>query len=420
SESQERMLMVLQPGREAFAKAIFDKWHLDFAVIGHLTDTQRMELVFEGESVADMPLDSLADDAPVYNRPHTPTAKRPLVTAEDVAAPCSTSEALLRLMGSADLASRRWIWEQYDHMVMGDTIGRPGGDAAVVRIHGTDKALAITTDVTPRYCEADPVEGGKQAVIECWRNLTAVGAEPLAITDCLNFGNPERPDIMGTFVGAIKGMGEACSALTFPVVSGNVSLYNETNGQAILPTPAIGAIGLLKDASKRAHIALSPGLDVVVIGGVGTHLGASLYLRTMLDREDGAPPSVDLEHEKAVGDFVRQQIAAGIRCVHDVSDGGLLVALTEMALAGDCGIDMASVGAGAHPHAFWFGEDQGRYVLACENGGALVQAAQEAGLSALVIGRSITAEELKMAGGETMSLEDIKVAHEGWLPALMQ
>lgn len=421
SESQERMLMVLEPGKEDLAKAIFDKWHLDFAIIGHITDTQRMVLTFEGAQVADMPLGSLADDAPMYDRPHIAPTKRPTLAAQDIQAPCSTLEALHTLMGSPGIASRRWIWEQYDHMVMGDTIGRPGGDAAVVRVHGTDKALAITTDVTPRYCEADAFEGGKQAVAECWRNLTAVGATPLAITDCLNFGNPERPDIMGQFVAAIHGMGEACRALDFPVVSGNVSLYNETNGQAILPTPAVGAIGLLKDASKRAHTALAADQDLVLIGKPGTHLGASLYLREILSRDEGAPPPVDLAEERSTGDFIRSLITAGsVSAVHDVSDGGLLVALTEMALSGGCGLDLAGVDAGETPHAFWYGEDQARYVVACHDGASLVKTAASAGLPAQALGKSITQNQLKISGGETISIATLASAHESWLPNLMK
>ncbi|MEM6833078.1 MAG: phosphoribosylformylglycinamidine synthase subunit PurL [Pseudomonadota bacterium] len=420
SESQERMLMVLKPGREDFAKAIFDKWHLDFAVIGNLTDTKRMVLVFDDEVVADMPLDSLADDAPVYDRPHTAPSKQTAIAASDVVSPCSTLEALQRLIASPDIASKRWIWEQYDHMVMGDTIGRPGGDAAVVRIHGTDKALAITTDVTPRYCEADPFEGGKQAVAECWRNLTAVGAQPLAITDCLNFGNPERPDIMGTFVQAIHGMGDACRALDFPVVSGNVSLYNETNGQAILPTPAVGAIGLLKDSAKRAHLALTPGLKLILLGAPAEHLGASLYLREVCGREDGPPPPVDLTQERQVGDFVRSQIKSGLSIVHDISDGGLLVAATEMAMAGGCGLDLSSIEPPRNPHAYWFGEDQGRYILAAEHSDPILAAAKAVGIEARIIGSSDDSGELKMAGGETMSIEQLSERHERWLPDLMQ
>src|SRR3954466_10438580 len=290
SESQERMLMVLKPGREAEAEAIFRKWELDFAVIGRVTDTGHMVLRWNGETEADIPLAPLADDAPCYDRPWVPTPQ----PAPLGAIPESTDIAadLLKLMASPDLASRRWIWEQYDHMVGADTVQRPGGDAAVVRVHGTDKALAITTDVTPRYCYADPYEGGKQAIAEAYRNLSAVGATPLATTDCMNFGNPQRPEIMGQFVGCIEGMAEACAALDFPIVSGNVSLYNETKnedgtGSAILPTPAIGGVGLLQDWSKSATIAFKcEGEQLLLIGGDGGHLGQSLWLRELHGREE--------------------------------------------------------------------------------------------------------------------------------------
>ena len=252
SESQERMLMVLKPGAEPIAERVFRKWELDFAVIGRTTDTGKLVVRHGGAVQADIPLSALAHAAPVYERPWTPRPKPALVAAEDVPAPNSLLGALESLMGSPHLSSRRWIWEQYDHMVMADTVQRPGGDAAVVRVHGTEKGLAISCDVTPRYCAADPREGAKQAVAECWRNLTAIGADPLAITDCMNFGNPERPEIMGEFVEAVKGMADACTALSFPVVSGNVSLYNETNGVAIPPTPAIGGIGLIPDIAEMA------------------------------------------------------------------------------------------------------------------------------------------------------------------------
>src|ERR671917_445171 len=273
SESQERMLMVLKPGREAEAEAIFRKWELDFAVIGRVTDTGHMVLRWNGEVAADIPLAPLTDEAPCYDRPWVPTPKQPPLT--DVPESTDIAADLLKLMASPDLASRRWIWEQYDHMVGANTVQRPGGDAAVVRVHGTDKALAITTDCTPRYCYADPVEGGKQAIAEAWRNLCAVGATPLDATDCMNFGNPQRPEIMGQFVGAIEGMAEACRVLDFPVVSGNVSLYNETAGQAIPPTPTVGALGLIPDYAKRAdYSALQPDQTLVLIGDTEGALGA--------------------------------------------------------------------------------------------------------------------------------------------------
>ena len=278
SESQERMLMVLKPGAEGIAERVFRKWELDFAVVGRTTDTGKLVVRHGGAIQADIPLSALAHAAPVYERPWTPKPKLAVVAPEDVPAPNSLLGALETMMGSPHLSSRRWIWEQYDHMVMADTVQRPGGDAGVVRVHGTEKALAISCDVTPRYCAADPYQGAKQAVAECWRNLTATGADPLAITDCMNFGNPERPEIMGEFVGAVKGMAEACTALAFPVVSGNVSLYNETNGIAIPPTPAIGGIGLIPDVAKMATLALKHDGDVLIlIGPEGHHLGQSLY-----------------------------------------------------------------------------------------------------------------------------------------------
>ena len=249
------------------------------------------------------------------------------------------ADALEKLIGSPDLCSKRWVWEQYDHVILGNTVQRPGGDAAVVRINDGPKALALTSDVTPRYCEADPFEGGKQAVAEAWRNLTAVGAQPLALTDNLNFGNPERPEIMGQFVGCVRGIGEACRALDFPVVSGNVSLYNETNGRAILPTPTIGGVGLLDEFTKSMTLAFkAEGEAILLIGETHGWLGQSVYLRDICGREEGAPPPVDLAAERRHGDFVRGLIRDGlVTAVHDVSDGGLLVALAEMAMASGIG-----------------------------------------------------------------------------------
>ena len=332
SESQERMLMVVRPDREDLARDVFEKWDLDFAVIGHLTDSGRMVLKMNGETVGDLPIDPLAKASPEYDRPWTPAPDRPAVDWHELSPPSDLGSALLTLFGSPDLCSKRWVWEQYDHMVMADTVGRPGGDAAVVRIHGSQRALAVTVDCTPRYCFADPRQGGAQAVAETWRNLTATGAKPLAVTDNMNFGNPERPEIMGQFVGCIEGMRAACLALDYPVVSGNVSLYNETNGQAIPPTPVIGGVGLIEDSTKRVSVAYSEaGLSLVLIGETRGHLGASAYLTVVEGREAGPPPPVDLEAERRHGDFIRSQIEAGrILACHDLSDGGLGIALAEM------------------------------------------------------------------------------------------
>ncbi|MAD35370.1 MAG: phosphoribosylformylglycinamidine synthase II [Tistrella sp.] len=422
SESQERMLMVLKPGREDEARRVFEKWELDFAVIGKVTDTGRMVLKFHDAVAGDLPIKPLANGSPEYDRPWTPTPqRRPIVLPRGRDDLDTVLPTLEKLMGSPDLASRRWIWEQYDHMVMGDTVGRPGGDAAVVRIHGTRKAVAITTDVTPRYCYADPYQGGRQAIAETWRNLTATGAKPLAITDCLNFGNPEKPEIMGQLVGCIQGMAEACRALNFPVVSGNVSLYNETQGTGILPTPAVGGVGLIADVSRRADIAFK-GQDhaIIVIGETRGHLGQSLYLREVLGREDGETPPVDLSVERRNGDFVRTLISEGlISTVHDVSDGGLMVALAEMALASGIGakIDPPAFQA---PLAWAFGEDQGRYVIAAPAAAAdaVIAQAWVTGVPAAQIGVT-GGTELTLTGAGTISLETLRSAHEGWLPGLM-
>jgi phosphoribosylformylglycinamidine synthase len=427
SESQERMLMVLKPGREPEAEAIFRKWELDFAVIGHVTDTGRMVLTFNGETVCDIPLGPLADEAPKYDRPWIKTeAPAPLTDVPESADPAAD---LLALMGSPDIASRRWIWEQYDTSVGADTVQRPGGDAAVVRVHGTDKGLAISTDCTPRYCFADPFEGGKQAIAETWRNLTAVGATPLATTDCMNFGNPQRPEIMGQFVGCIEGMAEACTALDFPIVSGNVSLYNETKGDdgtgsAILPTPAIGGVGLIADWRKSATIRFKGvGDTILAIGERSGHLGQSVWLRDLHGREEGPPPPVDLKAERRTGDFIRTQILNGsITACHDVSDGGLAVALAEMALASGIGAIVTE------PQPFgvagsFFGEDQGLYVVTiCDTCLAdFMAAAHAADVPADPLGRTIARRVIFECdeGDYSVTIDALREAHEGFFPKLM-
>ncbi|WP_293882703.1 phosphoribosylformylglycinamidine synthase subunit PurL [Sphingomonas sp.] len=424
SESQERMLMVLKPGREDFAQSIFKKWELDFAIIGKVTDTGHMVLTWQGDVVCDIPLGPLADDAPAYDRPWVATPKRAVLT--DVPQSADIGADLLTLVGSPDIASRRWIWEQYDTQVGADTVQRPGGDAAVVRVHGTQKGLAITTDCTPRYCYADPVEGGKQAIAEAYRNLSAVGAKPLAATDCMDFGNPQRPEIMGQFVGCIEGMAEACRALDFPIVSGNVSLYNETKnddgtGSAILPTPAIGGVGLLDDWSKSATIAFkAEGEAIYLLGKSNGHIGQSVWLRDVVGREDGPPPPVDLHAERFNGWYVREWIAAGIvTAVHDLSDGGLAVALAEMALAGKIGAAVTAT-HDMTPEGWWFGEDQGRYIVTVadvaafeKHIGAGNDSFEDQGGQVRRIGTTGGAEVLGIA------LSDLSAAHEGFLPGLM-
>jgi len=420
SESQERMLMVLKPGREELARSVFEKWELDFAIVGTLTDSGRMVLKRHGEIVADLPIDPLAQASPEYDRPWVPGKKRAVLMAQDIPAHDPIA-ALKKLVGCPDLASKRWIWQQYDHMVMGDTVQRPGGDAAVVRVHGTNKALGITTDCTPRYCLADPHEGGRQSVAEAYRNLSAVGARPLAVTDNLNFGNPEKPEIMGQIVEAIQGMGEACKALDFPVVSGNVSLYNETNGTAILPTPAIGAVGLIDDVTKTASLPFKDAGDsIILVGETKGWLGASLYLRELCNREDGAPPPVALHREKREGDFVRQMIQEqNVTAVHDISDGGLLVAVAEMAMASGIGADI-SAPTGIPLHGWCFGEDQARYILtaAPDQVSVILEAAHQADITARIIG-STGGDALTLKGTGTISVADLCATNEGWLPGFM-
>jgi phosphoribosylformylglycinamidine synthase len=418
SESQERMLMILKPERENLARRIFEKWELDFAVIGRVTDTGRLVLKMGNTVEADMPVGPLVTEAPLYERPWTPSPTLPDLKTQDIEARDPIA-ALKTLIGCPHLASKRWIWEQYDHLVMGHTVQRPGGDAAVVRIPGRKKALALATDCTPRYCAADPKRGGMQAVAESWRNLTAVGALPLAITDNMNFGNPERPEIMGQFALCIEGMREACLALDYPVVSGNVSLYNETNGSGILPTPAIGGVGLIDDAAKSVGLALKrPGETIMLIGETKGHLGQSLYLREVLGREEGSPPPVDLAAERKNGDFLRGQIVAGaVSACHDLSDGGLLVALAEMAMAGGTGAAIV-VPAGIPTHGFLFGEDQARYLIACADPKKLSAAAKAAGVATLTLGQS-GGDSLTIKDIGAISVRELRRINEAWLPDYM-
>jgi phosphoribosylformylglycinamidine synthase len=422
SESQERMLMVLRPEKEAEAEAIFRKWGLDFAVVGETTQTKRFIVRWDGKTVADLPIKELGDEAPVYDRPFVEPAKPAVLQAVDVKAPMPVRSALERLIGSPDLCSKRWVWEQYDHVILGNTVQRPGGDAAVVRINDGPKGLAMTTDVTPRYCEADPYEGGKQAVAEAWRNLTAVGARPLALTDNLNFGNPERPEIMGQLVGCIRGIAEACRELDFPVVSGNVSLYNETNGRAILPTPTIGGVGLIEDFAQSATLAFKAADEqILLVGETRGWLGQSLYLREICEREEGAPPPVDLAAERRNGDLVRALIDDGIAtAVHDVSDGGLLIALAEMAIASGIGARLYGAATLMPQHAFWFGEDQARYVITVRHADleAAMARIKAAGVPLRRLGQT-SGDLLILPNEAPIPVRGLALRHEGWLPAYM-
>ncbi len=422
SESQERMLLVLRAGEEEVARRICAKWGLDCVTVGRVTASGAMVLRWQGEVIGEVPIAPVSGSSPIYQRPREASPRALPIAAQNVPASVDEASALRQLMAGPDLASRRWIWQQYDHQVMADTVLGPGGDAAVVRIHGSKRGLALTTDCTPRYCRADPVQGGMQAVCEAWRNLTAVGATPLAITDCLNFGSPENPRIMGQFTGCLEGMAKACRALDFPVVSGNVSFYNETEGQAILPTPTIGGLGLLPDLDRMARLAYpAAGQPLVLVGESVGWLGCSLYLREICGREEGAPPPIDLAIERRNGDLVRRLIADGlVRTCHDLADGGLWVALAEMALASGIGADLDLPEACESPAAWLFGEDQSRYLLAVEPADLdrVLAAATAAGVIARVVGRT-GGDALTLAGANAICLTELTKLHEGWLPSLM-
>jgi phosphoribosylformylglycinamidine synthase len=416
SESQERMLMVLRPEKEAVARAVFEKWDLDFAIVGETIPEDRFLIVQDGAVRADLPLKALSGEAPEYDRPWVasppPPPLRPVSGIDPV-------DALLRLVSSPNYCSRAWVWSQYDHQVMADTAVTPGSDAGVVRVHGTAKAIAFTADVTPRYCRANPERGGMQAVAEAYRNLVATGARPLAATDNLNFGNPEKPEIMGQFVGCIRGIAAACAALDMPIVSGNVSLYNETDGRAILPTPTIGAVGLLASLDELIRIAPRDGDVALLLGETAGHLGQSALLAELWAREEGDAPPVDLAAERAAGGFLRAAKAEGlVAAAHDLGDGGLGLAAAEMALAGSVGVEIFA--DETLPAAGWFfGEDQGRYLIACppEDVDRLLAHAVEERVKLQVVGRF--GGGLVTLGASDVPLATLREAHERALPRLL-
>ncbi|MGE4313359.1 MAG: phosphoribosylformylglycinamidine synthase subunit PurL [Pseudobdellovibrionaceae bacterium] len=422
SESQERMLMILKPGYEDEARAIFEKWDLDFAVIGRTTVERQLKLTMYGKVWCDIPVPPLVDLAPVYDRPQGTPPKAPALPALPNISPIA---ALQKLMAHTDMVSKRWIWEQYDGLVMGQSWATSGitgtqaqraADAALVRIPNSDKALAIASDCNPKYCYANPIEGGKQAVAESYRNICAVGATPLAVTNNLNFGNPEKPEIMAQFAGCLDGMGQACRALSYPIISGNVSLYNETNGQAIFPTPVIGGVGKIDDWGMACDMAFKDESDAIyLIGSEGSHLEQSLYGAVLTGVEGGDAPHVDLEAEKTNGTFIREIIGrAVVNAVHDISDGGLLCTLAEMALAsGALGCDLTAQGDAG----FWFGEDQSRYAVTTKDAAALEEACAKAHVPCLKIG-TVQGDAITL-DGETVTLAQLKSIHENWLPAFM-
>lgn len=423
SESQERMLAILKPGEEHIAEAIMEKWDLDYAVIGYTTDTGRMVLEFDGAVVCDIPVGPLSSDAPNYDRPHIPTPKQPIVTSREIGELGDFNDALLKLLSCPDIASKRWVWEQYDRHVMADTLAASDNpsDAALVRVHGTNKALAITTDCTPRYVLNDPYEGGKQIVAESYRNIIATGATPIAITDNLNFGNPEKPDTMGQIVGAIDGMAEACKVLEYPVVSGNVSLYNETMGQAILPTPVVGGIGLIEDYRNAiGYGGIIEGDVIILIGKTTDSMGASLVARELVGRNDGAPPNVDLALEKQTAQQITQLIHDDlIGACHDLSNGGLALGLAKMAMASNIGI-VGLLDDELPQAAALFAEDQARYLIAIapEDENNVHKKILEAGLKFTKIGVA-SGSKLEIAGALNLEVSKMIDANEKWLPKFM-
>ena len=416
SESQERMLMIIEPDKEQEAKAVFDKWGLDFATIGILTDTNHLVINHNDELKAEIRLDILESGAPSYDRPYKIIKE----SAFDESLVKETAESpiniLKRLINSPNLSSRKWVWEQYDHMVMNDTILRPGGDAAIVRVHGTNKGLAISTDSTPRYCSADPVEGGKQAVAESWRNITSVGALPIAITDCMNFGNPEKEEIMGQFAGVVTGMIEACEILDYPVVSGNVSLYNETNGKGINPTPAIGGVGLIENLNHFSTPHLKRDNDtVLLVGKTDGYLGQSIYAKEILNIISGLPPKVNLKNEKKIGDAIRDLININkLDTVHDISDGGFLVALAEMSISGGIGVKIHLDEKDVSPK-FLFGEDQGRYIISVPDEliSDILRILESKNIFFQKIGKT-SGTKIIINDSEEIEIKSLKKIHEDW------
>ena len=425
SESQERMLMVIDPSQAEIARAIFDKWDLDFMPIGRVTETDRLVLLKDGGVACDIPLAPLVDDAPEYDRPYQADDTQPQLTTAELATDSSVSDVLKTLIATSDIASRRWVYEQYDSHVMADTMAGPGGDAALIRVHGTTKGLAMSTDCTPRYVEADPFEGGKQAVAESYRNLCATGAKPLAVTNNLNFGNPEKQNIMAQIVGSVNGMGEACRGLDTPVVSGNVSLYNETDGVAIQPCPVIGMVGVIDDVSQAVGIGVTQaGTSLFIVGQETSSddgwLGCSLYARSIAGRDGGAPPPVTIAEEARNGTFIREQIALQhISACHDISDGGLVVAVAEMVMAGTKGatIQMPET---ATLHGWAFGEDQGRYIVAVQNPDGFSLAATAASVPVALLGTVTDGAELKCGNEAPISVSDLRTVNEAFLPDLMR
>jgi phosphoribosylformylglycinamidine synthase subunit PurL len=420
SESQERMLLVARSDRVDEVRRIFRKWDLDAVVIGRVTDSGRVVLSFEGQVVADLPAAPLSDQAPVYDRPRSGVSPAPPGRWREEPEPADYGDCLRRILASPNVAEKTWIWTQYDHMVGTNTVERPGGDAALVRVKGTAKALALKSDVNPFFCALDPYRGGAIAVAEAARSIACTGATPLAITDCLNFGSPERPEVMAQFEAAVRGISDACRALEVPVVSGNVSFYNETDGRAIPPTPTVGMVGLLEDVERRVRMPFREAGDLVaLLGTTRDELGGSEFLRTIRGRDEGPCPEVDLQAERRLVHLLaglahRRKLASA----HDLSDGGLAVALAECAMKSGLGAAIA-LDSDVRPGALLFGESTGRALVSFEPKAeaAVRAAAEQSGVPIAVIGR-VAGDRLRIAlRGRTLVDEPVAALHDLWSTA---
>jgi phosphoribosylformylglycinamidine synthase len=417
SESQERMLMVLKKGKEKEARKIFEKWGLDFAIIGQLTNSKKLELEFNKKNVCSIPIHSLGDNAPKYKRDFITYSYPKAINHDSDIEKLDIKDSLIKILSHHNYSNKSWVWEQYDHMVMTDTIQKPGGDSAVVRYHGKNKGIAATVDCVPRYCKAHPKSGAMQAVCETWRNLISVGAQPIAITNCLNFGNPEKKEIMGQFVDSINGMKEACETLNYPVISGNVSLYNETNGVAIYPTPTIGGVGLLKNINNMMTFNFKNTESIIaVIGETSGHLSQSALIYDVIGDKEGPPPQINLKEEKKNGLFVSDLIKGKlVNAVHDISHGGIIVTLAEMCMASNIGAKIKVSGSNSDKIKYLFSEDQARYLIEIskKNLEKIKKTASTKNIKIDIIGNT-QSEIFEVENDLKISVKELKTKNESW------
>lgn len=417
SESQERMLMVLKKGKEKEARKIFEKWGLDFAIIGQLTNSKKLELEFNKKNVCSIPIHSLGDNAPKYKRDFITYSYPKAINHDSDIEKLDIKDSLIKILSHHNYSNKSWVWEQYDHMVMTDTIQKPGGDSAVVRYHGKNKGIAATVDCVPRYCKAHPKSGAMQAVCETWRNLISVGAQPIAITNCLNFGNPEKKEIMGQFVDSINGMKEACETLNYPVISGNVSLYNETNGVAIYPTPTIGGVGLLKNINNMMTFNFKNTESIIaVIGETSGHLSQSALIYDVIGDKEGPPPQINLKEEKKNGLFVSDLIKDKlVNAVHDISHGGIIVTLAEMCMASNIGAKIKVSGSNSDKIKYLFSEDQARYLIEIskKNLEKIKKTASTKNIKIDIIGNT-QSEIFEVENDLKITVKELKTKNESW------